>query len=124
MIKSFLSFISEEKKSLKARFMSGVKKQSNGCWSWTKHSGTDRVGQIFNDGQARPAHRIAYQVFKGAIPAGKLLRHTCANSRCVNPAHLKVGTKAENNRDTVRDGHHRNQHTGTLKGSPKNLGLR
>lgn len=123
-MKSFKQYLSEEKKSLKARFMAGVKKNSNGCWSWTKHSGTDRVGQIFVDGQAEPAHRIAYRTFRGAPPSGKVLRHTCGNSKCVNPAHLKPGSQAENNRDTVKDGHNRNQHTGPLKGSAKALGLR
>ncbi len=31
--------------------------------------------------------------------AGKVIRHTCDNPRCINPAHLVIGTRADNNRD-------------------------
>lgn len=31
--------------------------------------------------------------------AGKVVRHTCDNPRCINPQHLLIGTQADNNRD-------------------------
>ena len=31
--------------------------------------------------------------------AGFVVRHTCDNTRCVEPTHLLLGTRADNNRD-------------------------
>ncbi|QJD54916.1 hypothetical protein PssvBMR7_gp29 [Pseudomonas phage MR7] len=35
---------------------------------------------------------------------GVIVRHTCDNSRCVNPEHLEPGTPADNSRDMVQRG--------------------
>jgi hypothetical protein len=47
------------------------------------------------------AHRVAYQLANGAIPAGKHVLHMCDNPICCNPAHLYLGTNADNVRDRV-----------------------
>lgn len=50
------------------------------------------------------AHRVAYEVWVGPIPKGHVVRHTCDNPPCINPAHLVSGTNAENSRDMVDRG--------------------
>lgn len=51
------------------------------------------------------AHRLAWELANGrAVPAGKVVMHACDNTRCVNPAHLSVGTQQDNIRDAVRKG--------------------
>ena len=42
------------------------------------------------------AHRYAYAAFKGVIPEGLIVRHTCHNRACCNPEHLDIGSHKDN----------------------------
>ena len=123
-LKSFQEYIAEQHGNMKNRFLEKVTKCKNGCWTYTAHQGTDHYGQFWKDGVARPAHIVAYELFVGPVPKGQLLMHACDNRKCVNPEHLVPGTKQENNDDTSAKGRSRNQHTGTLAGSPNDVGDR
>ena len=87
----------------------------NGCWVWTGGRDPDGYG-IFSEtlppGSARPtrsfrAHRYAWALTHGSAPDGKVLMHSCDNPRCVNPAHLSIGTTLDNNRDAFAKGRRR-----------------
>lgn len=79
----------------------------NGCWLWSAKRNRHGYGQItvtFKIKRQVSAHRFAYETFKGRIPAGKLVRHTCDVRRCVCPDHLLLGSVKDNVADQIARG--------------------
>lgn len=76
----------------------------NACWEWQGRMGGSGYGTIYINGREVPAHRFTYERMVGPIPEGMILRHTCDNPPCCNPAHLIPGTNQDNIRDKVERG--------------------
>lgn len=75
------------------------------CWNWLAHT-CNGYGHVRCGDKIKKAHRIAFEDCHGHIPSGKVLMHKCDNRKCVNPAHLVVGTAGENNKDRDLKGRH------------------
>ncbi len=79
---------------------------NSGCWLWFARTKRDGYGILQINNQQVFAHRLAWQLYKGDIPAGLDVCHHCDTPACVNPEHLFVGTHVDNMRD--RDSKGRN----------------
>lgn len=90
------------------RFMRYVDKLPNGCWYWMgarsrgrgnrKWYGSFRLGK-----RTVRAHRFASEVLGGVrCPPGYHRDHVCCFSMCVNPRHIEVVTREENQRRKVK----------------------
>jgi hypothetical protein len=62
----------------------------NGCWVWNGYKNAEGYANVYHEGHAVEIHRLAYTIFKGTIPAGEEIDHTCWNPSCCNPDHLRA----------------------------------
>ena len=81
------------------RFFSRIE-YTDFCWLWTGYvrpEGYGSIGRVLT-------HRASWKIHFGPIPDGLFVCHECDNRRCVNPAHLWVGTHQDNMDDMIRKG--------------------
>ena len=92
-VEKFLSLVKE-----------AIRDSSTGCWLWPHTQKDNGYGVKYpvlgwryaGEKKQRYAHRLSYMVFRGEIPLGKEINHTCKNTLCVNPIHLQVASRREN----------------------------
>lgn len=75
---------------------------TSGCWEWKAGRNPSGYGQLAVGAPGSApmiASRAAYAAWIGEIPEGMVVCHSCDNPPCINPAHLFLGTRTDNNRD-------------------------
>jgi hypothetical protein len=94
---------------LSVRFWQKVRKGHPAeCWDWAAALDRRGYGAIrSDDGRVVKAHRVSWELASGPVPSGLSVLHRCDRPSCVNPAHLFVGTTADNVRDMDDKGRRR-----------------
>jgi uncharacterized protein YerC len=68
-----------------------------GCWIWMGALSDGVYGSFLG----HRAHRASWELYRGEIPVGLCVLHNCHTPLCVNPNHLRIGTKKENTHDAM-----------------------
>lgn len=90
-------------------FFSRVEYEPNtGCWLWSGAPGAGGYGVAKFDGRYQKAHRVSWALHSGSMPPRDVkVCHRCDTPACVNPAHLWLGSQADNVADMMAKGRHR-----------------
>jgi hypothetical protein len=78
--------------------------QACGCRFWIGGTRGDYGFFRVSTDERDNAHRVAYRIYKGTIPNGKLVRHSCDMPLCVEEQHLLIGTYKDNTQDMIKRG--------------------
>ena len=91
-----------------------VNSRKRDCWEWQGSKDEKGYGHYWLPGVGNvAAHRVALALALGRwSPSSLMVLHSCDNPSCVNPAHLREGTAAENQEDILKRGRHASQRDG------------
>jgi hypothetical protein len=89
------------RRPLPDRFWEKVDKRDvDECWPWTGTTVSKGYGSIGHEGKTLSAHRVSWELHFDS-PGDLHVLHSCDNPPCCNPAHLFLGTNADNIRDRL-----------------------
>jgi hypothetical protein len=74
------------------------------CWNWTGKTDRYGYGSVRVSEKQVGAHRVAWLIYRGDIPAKLVVDHLCCNRLCVNPWHMELVTDAVNARRVANPG--------------------
>jgi hypothetical protein len=100
----------DQRPKLAKRFLKYVDLSDlHGCWAWTgslQHGYGQLNLKSLSTGKWAPvrANRIAYALFRGRVPEGLHVLHSCDNPKCVRSDHLHLGTDKDNMQEASQRG--------------------
>lgn len=98
-------------RDLKTVIEASSRTDPSGCLIWTANFYPTGYGSVWWEGRNRRAHRMAWEVAHGPIPAGMHVCHHCDRPACVNTGHLFLATHVGNMADKAAKRRGRNQFT-------------
>lgn len=101
----------------RARFHARVAR-GEGCWLWTGPVAHDGYGKAALGYITMRAHRLAWAMEHGDPGAAQVL-HRCDTRLCCNPAHLFLGTHADNMADMVAKGRSASGDANAMRARPE-----
>lgn len=90
-----------DREAIVERMRSRTVYRENGCKDWTGFLTPLGYANVWWRNRRWMAHRLVYAAHYGAYDPWLDVRHSCDNPACVNVAHLSLGTRADNMRDSV-----------------------
>ena len=76
-----------------------IPEPNSGCLLWNGNRAWNGYGMLGYGNRDWMAHRAAWTCVHGPIPRGKIICHRCDVRTYINPAHLFLGTHADNMAD-------------------------
>lgn len=77
-----------------------------GCWLWEGATSPEGYGYMKVGPERVSTHRMSYELVVGLLSGTDCVLHRCDTPSCINPRHLFVGTRTDNNADKMRKGRH------------------
>ena len=100
-----ISLTQEEKERIRSRLFSrSIPNDKTGCLEFTGSCSKSRYAMFKFRNKSFLVHRLSFAAFTGNVPEDMCVLHTCDNPRCINPDHLWLGTRGDNNRDSAEKG--------------------
>jgi hypothetical protein len=111
-------------KTLQERILMKLRpSEDTNCLLFTGYRNNWGYGKIRVGGKTKVVHRVVWEEVNGSIPESLCVLHTCDVPACCLPAHLFLGTHADNMKDMsdkARGRNGRSTRTNCPRGHPYN----